>query len=182
MVGWWLRCSAVVQLTCANDAVCCTCAGVAMLPVLPNLHNSLQLAMVGSREPVTGSRWAPGPASLQRISNPHQRQAPTAFSAPGCLQGSKPAAQRRPGRRRHPRRGGRASFALGVTTTSRDPKTNPPRLPNNSPPLPKPKKNSPRVCPGFIAVVGVLLRVVAAAGGSSWVDSLWLPVERSEWL
>ena len=68
----------------------------------------------------------PGPACLQRISNPHQRQAPTAFSAPGCLQGSKPTAAPPPGRRHLPLRGEPASFALGVSTTSRDPKTVPP--------------------------------------------------------
>ena len=153
---------------CRSLAASLPCvAPVQVLPRWPILRLKQLLTIGNGWKPGsgTGTRRQPGRASLQRISNPHQSQAPPAFSAAGCRHGSRPAGQQAPQAARAPRRGARRSPSAGVTTTSRDPKTNSWWSPSNSRPLPKLKKKSPSVCPGFIAVVGVLLSGVAAVLG-----------------
>ena len=169
MVGGWLRRSAVVQLTCRKSAVCCTCAsvaGVAFFQIFITLNNRESLLGATDHRQQVGTRASPAAADLKSASIP----------GPVCLLGGRMPARRRhggaeaPQAPRAPRRGACSSPSVGVTTTSRDPKTNPPRIPSNSRPLSKLKKNSPSVYPAFIAVVGVLLRVVVAAGAISGWD------------
>ena len=175
MVGGWLgadtygrRRSAVVQLTCRESAVCCTCASVARVAffqIFTTLYNWQWLEAGSQHRQQVGTRASPAAADLKSASIP----------GPACLLGGRMPARRRhggaeaPQAPRAPRRGACSSPSVGVATTSRDPKTNLQQFPSNSRPLSKLKKNSPSVYPAFIAVVGVLLRVVVAAGAiSGW--------------
>ena len=182
--GWlvvgWVLCSSAAHLlkVCLALHLCTSCwAGV-----LPNLHNSLQSRRGWSREPApaAGANQGQPARSGSQIRIKGRGGLPSRRLDAGMAASQQPRGAQ--GAEGTPTGGNPQRPALGSPphhATQKRTRRASPAIPL---PYQQPKKNSPCVCPAFIAVVGVLLRVVAAAGGSSWVDSLWLPVERSEWL
>ena len=181
MVGGWLRRSAVVQLTCCESAVCCTCASVARVADLPNLHNSLQLAMVGSREPAPaagGHQGQPGRSGSQIRINPRP-----------CLPSRRQDAGTAPARRRRGAPGAKGTPPGGLQLAQRwghhhitRPKNEPAAHPQQFPPFVKTEKKFALRLPGFHCGSGCIAACRRCGWGNFWVGSLWLPVERSEWL